>query len=286
MDHTIPTQQPFSFDQTLTFARRFPPCQAETIITDDSLTAAVTVGARAQAFTLRRKGRALIAQAATREVAQRAAEFVGAQDDLGAFYKAAEGDPPFHGLVRSLWGLHHMRFLGLEEVAVYCVLMQRTPIKLATTYKRRFLDRFGHRVQVGDRTLRAMPSLAELAELDADETADALGHRPKAERVAVVTREVAKLGETFLREAPYEDAKQALHAIPGVGPCSAGVILLRGLGRMDQLPSVEMFEREGQVLYGRAWSPRAIERRYGDQIGYWSFYLKTGVARLVEERAA
>lgn len=285
MEHTISTCQPFSFEQTLTFARRFPAFEAEAIITDDSLTAAITVGDKAQPFTLRSKGSALIADAASREVARRAAELVGAEDDLRPFYAVAEGDAPFQPIVRSLRGLHHLRFLGLEDAAVYSVLMQRSPIKLAVTYKRRFLDRFGHRVRAGERTLRAMPSLDELAELDADEIAEALGHRPKAERIAVVTRGVAKLGEKFLREARYAEAKEALLAIPGVGPFSAGAILLRGLGRMDEVPSVEMFERDGRVLYGRAWNPRAIEKRYGGQIGYWSYYLKAGVARLVEQRA-
>jgi len=32
--------------------------------------------------------------------------------------------------------------------------------------------------------------------------------------------------------------------------------------------------------YGAAWNEEAIARRYGDQIGYWSFYVKTGAARV------
>jgi len=286
MKLAIDTRPPFSFDQTLAFIARFLPSQAETIITGDSLTGAITVDGRAHAFTLRlavrQRSSSLAADVASPEVARRAGEFIGAADDLRAFYGAAEGDAPFHALVRSLWGLHHVRFLGLEDIAVYSVMMQRAPIERATTYKRRFLDRFGHRVAVGGRTLRAMPSLAELAALEPDDIAAAIGHRPKAKRIAEVVRGVASLGETFLREAPYDEAKRALLAIPGVGPFSAGAILLRGLGRMDELPSVDMFEREGRAIYGRAWNPRAIQHRYGDQIGYWSFYLKTGAARLAD----
>jgi DNA-3-methyladenine glycosylase II len=93
-------------------------------------------------------------------------------------------------------------------------------------------------------------------------------------------RGVAALGEDFLRTAPYAQAREALLAIPGVGPFSAAAILLRGLGRTDELPGLAMFERDGRAIYGAAWDEEAIARRYGDQIGYWSFYVKTGAARL------
>jgi hypothetical protein len=41
-----------------------------------------------------------------------------------------------------------------------------------------------------------------------------------------------------------------------------------------------MFERDARAVYGRAWSAAATARRYGAHVGYWSFYLKTGAARL------
>jgi len=37
---------------------------------------------------------------------------------------------------------------------------------------------------------------------------------------------------------------------------------------------------EARVVYGDAYDERAIAARYGRQIGYWAFYLKTGVARI------
>jgi hypothetical protein len=45
-------------------------------------------------------------------------------------------------------------------------------------------------------------------------------------------------------------------------------------------------EDEARALYGRAYDAAAIARRYGAQIGYWSFYLKTGVARLRDREAS
>src|SRR5262245_16019473 len=130
MKLTIITRKPFSFDQTLAFIKRFPPCRDEVIVTDHSVTAAVVVRGRAWPFTLTGGANLNVEMPddAPAGVAHRAAQFVGADDDLGALYAAAEQDPPFRRLVRELHGLHQVRFLGLEEIAVYCVMMQRTPI--------------------------------------------------------------------------------------------------------------------------------------------------------------
>jgi DNA-3-methyladenine glycosylase II len=295
---SIPTVAPFSFDQTLAFVRRFPPGRVETIVADDRHTAAIALGGRAHAFTLC-GGNGLAVEVADdispelqRELARRAAWFVGAQDDLRPLYAAATDDPPFRALIDSLYGLHHVRFLGLEHIAVYCVLMQRTPVAVAARFHARLLARIGLPVNVGDHTLRAMPELAALAALDEGILADGLGHRAKATRIAGVVRGVAAIGEEFLRTAPYCEARAALLAVPGLGPFSATAILLRGLGRGDAAAFVAqparpreglalaMFEREGRAIYGAAWDERAIARRYGDQLGTWSFYLKTGAARL------
>jgi DNA-3-methyladenine glycosylase II len=284
MELAIPTTQPFSFAQSLAFIRRFPPCQGEYLVTDDAVTAAVTVDDAPHAFTLREGVVMEVADGTPRAVAEQlaahAAHFVGAADELAPFYAAARGDRPMERLVEMLHGLHHVRFLTLAEIAVYSVLMQRAPIALAAALERRFLARFGKPVEAKGHTLRAMPSLAELATIDEEEMARELGNRAKAARIVDVVRGVHDIGESFLRTQPYAAARAALLAIPGVGPFSAGAILLRGLGRMDELPWSDRFERVAHELYGRRVREDAIATRYGRHIGYWSFYMMTGTPRL------
>jgi len=288
MQLSLAVKQPYSFAQTVGFLRRFPPCRGDYVITDDSITAAVSVGGIARAFTLRDGDPLTIDMprhvdgATQRALTARAAHLIGADDDVSVLYAAADGDPPFGALVAQLHGLHHVRFLTLEDIAVYCVLMQRTPIRLASLYKRRFLDRFGIPIDVGGTTLRAMPELDQLVELDASDIAAAIGHTRKATQIADVVRGVAAIGEAFLRTAPYAMARDALLEVRGIGPFSAAAILLRGLGRMDELPAMVRFADEARALYGGAYDPAAIARRYGAQIGYWAFYLKTGMARLAD----
>lgn len=319
MRHHVPTRTPFSLGQSLAFIERFPPNRDEFVIERDSITAALAIGDRAVPFTVRASsepirrgqrrretrsertaaGSSIGAMASeleveapddvpASEIVPRIVAWLGADHDLTAFYDAAEKDPPFREIVRRLYGLHHVAFVSLAEIAVYCVMMQRAPITMAARMKARFLDRYGVRVNVPGlareerampaRELRAMPELDVLATLDGDEIGEAIRHRIKGPKIATVVRGVAAIGEDFLRTAPYEKAREALLEIPGVGPFSAGAILLRGLGRMDALP-MGVADEEAKTLYGRSFDRSTIEKRYGAHIGYWSFYLKTGVAR-------
>jgi DNA-3-methyladenine glycosylase II len=287
MQLAIPTTKPFSFDQTLAFLARFPPCKGEYLVEDGRLTAAISVGGTPHAFTLVGKNDKLSIEVAsdlpakTRDaIVTHAARFVGADDEVAEFYEAAATDKPFAKLLKLLHGLHHVRFLTFPEIAVYSVMMQRAPITMAAALKRKFLAAFGKPIDVNGHTLLAMPELDELAELSVDDVAKAIRNRGKAARIVDVIHGVRAIGEARLREAPYAEARDALLAIPGVGPFSAAAILLRGLGRMDELPWLPAFSEIARKLYGRAVDHTSITRRYGRSIGYWSFYLMTGVPRL------
>jgi DNA-3-methyladenine glycosylase II len=266
----ISTSQPFSFAQTLAFARRFPPCRHQLVVRDDSLTAAVVVGGRPIAFTLSGTGALELDVPA---VAEHAARMVGANDDVAAFY--ARADAHMQPIIDALYGLHHLRFATLGEIAVYSVLMQRAPVDVAAALLGRFVTGLGAPVDVADARLFAMPELADLAGLTVEQVARAIRHRAKAERIVDVVRGVHALGEDLLRNAPYAEARDALLAIRGVGPFSAAAILLRGLGRMDELPWLPAFAERAAALYGREITHATIARRYGATIGYWSFYVMT-----------
>lgn len=287
MRHPLRVARPFSFAQTLAFLRRFVPCQRDFLLTDRALTAAVIVDGQPATFTITD---ALSSDASpTVEVSApehaaalvaRAAHLVGADDDLAPLHAAAEGDPPFRLLVDHLHGLHHVRFLTLQEITAYAVMMQRSPITRAAAMKRAFLQAFGAPVVVSGVTLRALPSLDDLAGVDGATIGRAIGHPAKGDLIAHALGAVADIGEPFLRDAPYEAARDRLLAIRGIGPFSATAILLRGLGRMDEVPDAAIFEEPARWLYGATYDESAIRRRYGRQLGAWSFYVKTGVARL------
>lgn len=276
------TRAPFSFARTLDFIRIFPPCQEECAIGTDSLTVAFAEGGRAVPVTVRSTPSGLSLEVPdgvdVKRIADRVALWLGTDHDLAPFYAIAKTDGPMRWLIDELHGLHHVAFQSLEEIAVYCVMMQRSPISMAAAMKRRFLDAFGWKVCVGDRELRAIPTFDTLVQLDGDAIGVAIHHKLKGPMIAKVIKGVAALGEDFLRTAPYAQARDALLAIPGIGPFSAAAILLRGLGRMDELAG-HVGEPEGKQVYGAAFDIDDINRRYGKHVGYWAYYLKSGVGR-------
>lgn len=280
----LTTTRPFSFSRSLEFMGRFPACRDACVFGPDRVTTAVTVDHRAHAYTLREhSGSVVLETTAPRSVHPKlqhhAEHLLGARDDLAPFYAAARDDAPLAALIDELHGLHHVRFATLADAVVYSILMQRAPMNVAAALKRKFLARLGLATTHGGETLHAMPELGALATLTADDIAAAIGHRPKAARIATVAREVHAIGEDFLRTARYEVAQAALLEIDGIGPFAATAILLRGLGRMDSLPWMPQFARAAQVVYGRTVTESAIAKRYGRHIGYWSFYVMTAAAR-------
>jgi len=281
---TLTTTRPFSFSRSLEFMGRFPACRDACVFEPDQVTTAVAVGDRAYAYTLReRAGQVVLESSAPREIQAKlqhhAEHLLGARDDLGPFYAAANGDTAITTLIDQLHGLHHVRFATLADAVVYSILMQRAPMNVAAALKRTFLARLGLATTHDGQTLYAMPELGALATLSGSDIASAIGHRPKSERIATVAREVHAIGETFLRAAPYDVAQAALLEIDGIGPFAATAILLRGLGRMDSLPWMPQFVRAAHAVYGRTVTESAITKRYGRHIGYWSFYVMTAAAR-------
>lgn len=199
MQLSLEVQEPDAFAQTVAFLRSFPLCEGDYIVTEHSITAAVSVRGIARELTVH-AGRPLTVDvprhsdlATQHALLARAADLVGAHGDA----------------------LRELRFLTAEELAVYGVLMQGATLAQASAYKRRFLDAFGIpvsvRVELGARTLRAMPEIDQLVELDAHEIARAIGHPRNAARIADVVRDIAARGA---HAAPYAIARDVLLALP------------------------------------------------------------------------
>jgi DNA-3-methyladenine glycosylase II len=104
------------------------------------------------------------------------------------------------------------------------------------------------------------------------------GNQRRAEYLQAIATAFSGADETWLRAAPYAEVEAWLRGIKGLGAWSAAFVMLRGLGRMEQLPVGEA--RLGDAtskVYGRALSDTelvAIAERYGAYRGYWAHYMR------------
>jgi DNA-3-methyladenine glycosylase II len=176
-------------------------------------------------------------------------------------------------------GLHQVRFASWSEAVVYFTLTQRSTQWFAASRKRRIAADFGPRLTVGGVTHVAFPDFDTLRGVDLTEYA---GGVPRAARLREVLTGVAGLDEEWLRTAPYAEARDALLAVRGVGEFTAHALLLRALGRPDDVPlKMPQFTGAARAVYGaNPPSPDQLREWYGPYVGWWAYLCRTGLGWL------
>jgi DNA-3-methyladenine glycosylase II len=96
---------------------------------------------------------------------------------------------------------------------------------------------------------------------------------------------LAALDEQWLRTGPYDQVRQALLAVPGIGGFTAHALLLRALGRPDDVPlEMAQFRRAAEAIYGDPPpSPDDLRGRYGPWVGWWAYLARTAASWVAPE---
>lgn len=150
--------------------------------------------------------------------------------DAAGFTALGAHDPVVQRLQRRFPGLRPVLFYTAYEAAAWCLIGQRIQMRQAAVVKQRLADDYGEQ--------GAFPAPARLVELEGPQ-------RGLTERKVDQLRRLGSaalggaLGRDRLRAQPYEDAVRDLQQLAGIGPFSAELILIRGVGAPDALPSVE-----------------------------------------------
>jgi len=205
--------------------------------------------------------------------------FLSLDDDLRPFYAIGATDPSFEPVIHELYGYHQVKFLTPFENAIWAILSQRNLMAVSRKMKDGLTARYGGALQVDGVVYRAFPQAFQLALLTVDEINAVVRNLWKAEGVSNVARAFDGVYENWLRTAPYTEVEQWLLGIKGIGAWSASFVLLRGLGRMNQLPSGEKW----LVAAARRWYGNdrlevkdiaQLGQPYGNYAGYWAHYLR------------
>jgi DNA-3-methyladenine glycosylase II len=193
---------------------------------------------------------------------------------------ARRGDPRLQAVVATLRGLKPPRFPTLFEAIANVIPFQQVSLAAGDAVVGRLVDRFGERLHLGDRTYEAFPRPEPLAASDVDALRDLGLSRAKAAALRDVARRIVagELDEEQLEALPSATAMDLLMGIPGIGPWSAGLILLRGLRRMEVFPAGDVGAAKNlRRLLGaedpaRDGERQALLARMGDTRGYLYFY--------------
>jgi DNA-3-methyladenine glycosylase II len=157
--------------------------------------------------------------------------------DGTGFPAVAERDPVVRDLQARYPGLRPVQFHSPYEAAAWTIIGQRIRMTQAAGIRTRMASQLGDRVDFGDRQLPSFPAPDRLATL---REFPGLTSR-KVDQLQSLGRAAGQgqLDTTALRSRPPGEALAHLQTLPGIGPFSAELILLRGAGHPDVFPTQE-----------------------------------------------
>lgn len=247
----------FSFAASVRFLEGFPPAADPTTqdgrlelaftVEGDWLAVAASIAAAGPdgSVAVRWAG-----HAPEERLREQVARMLSLDVDGSGFGAVGERDPVVGRLQEHFGGLRPVGFWSPYEAGVWALLSHRVRMTQAVAIKAAMAERLGPRVALDGRGLRAFPAPERLAALESFPGVPAL----KLERLRALGAAAAagELDGARLRAPEPEAALDALRALPGVGPFSAGLILVRGANHPDVFPVAEpRLHRAMRTAYDR-----------------------------------
>lgn len=195
------------------------------------------------------------------------------------FTEVGERDPVVGWLQERYPGLRPVLFYSPYEAAAWAIIGNRIRIVQAAKIKRRMAEELGPVVEIDGVTEHAFPEPSRLAQLE--------GFPGLFERKVGWLRRLGeeagedRLDANLLCSMPADEAIRELKRLPGIGDFSAELILLRGAGEPDYLPTNEpRLGRAVAMAYGLDEPPtvaelEALAERWRPYRTWVSLYLRT-----------
>ena len=273
---------PFRLDLTVSALRRTPSNVVDVYTPDGRYLRALNGRSRPAIVSVTQaRGDALsVSVKGSRADAVRAVACVrrilGTDRNLSAFHRRARGVPWLAPLARRMRGLKPPRYPELFEGCTNAIVFQQISLDAATSIMRRLLRVAGTEVEHEGVPLVVFPSAERFLDAkDAPLRAAGLS----ASKLATLRRAAdaiasGALTEAMLDELPSDVAALLLQGIKGIGPWTAALILLRGLGRIDVLPGDDSGVRANLDRFaGKRVTTASVVEQLGTQRGMAYFCL-------------
>lgn len=306
-ESSLVTRAPFHLEATVRVLQRRPSnlvdvweggCYRRVLWTADGLVLAeVTNHGTVDRPRLRLRVHGEAAGTATEPVTRVVRRILGLDLDPGPLLRLVQSEPALRAVALTLRGMRPPRFPTLFEAFANVIPFQQVSLDSGVAIVRRLVERFGRSMVHDGQRRHAFPTAAALA-----------GAKPAAMRAcglsarkAEALRGVARLlesGELTEAELARLDAAQAIERLTeldGIGPWSAALVLLRGLGRLEVFPAGDVGVLRGLTRSLHLRPGPALDRvvrRFGDRRGYLYFcvlggtLLDRGLIPPAEARAA
>ncbi len=205
-----------------------------------------------------------------------ARRMLGAERDVSRFARRAARVGWLRTLAQRMHGVKPPRYPTLWEACVNAIVFQQVSLLAASAILRRVIQSLGSPVEADGAQFYAFPTIATFL---VSEESPLRAAGLSAGKVATLRRvgealAEGKLDEAMLEERSSPEASELLCAIKGIGPWTAAVILLRGLGRLDVFPANDSGAARGlTALAGEDVDLPATLATLGDQRGMLYYHL-------------
>jgi DNA-3-methyladenine glycosylase II len=204
---------------------------------------------------------------------------LGAQADLTEWYERSSRIGWLARLANAFKGVKPPRYATLWEACAHAIVFQQISIHAAGSIMRRTIEALAKPVAAAG--VRCIPFPPPERWLGASEkqlrTAGLSGNKVSHLRSVAAAFAEGAIDEVTLEKLPTPEAAERLRTIRGIGPWSAAVILLRGMGRLDTFPMRDSgVARSVVLLAGEAVDLDFVLETLGPARGMLYYHLLLG----------
>ncbi len=276
----LPVRPPFRLDLTVDALRRLADNSVDVVAEDATFYRAVRDDLGVALLNVRASGARSIEMRATGRDGERwlplTDRMLGARVDLRQWYERSAKIGWLRPLSARLAGVKPPRYPTVWEACAHAVVFAQISIYAGAAIMRRLVELLAEEVVAGEVRCRLFPDPTRW--LAADEPALRAAGLSR-NKVAHVRSIASAFADGTIRESDLEalttpQASERLVAVRGIGPWSAAVVLLRGLGRLDVFPLRDSgVARSVALIAGENVDMDAVLETLGPERGMLYFHL-------------
>jgi DNA-3-methyladenine glycosylase II len=202
---------------------------------------------------------------------------LGCDRDLDEFDRSAARISWLAPLVERMRGVKPPRYPSLWEACANAIVFQQVSLRAASSIMQRLIVALGCPVEVDGSRAYAFPTMESVRDASDDVLRASGLSAGKLAALRAVVDAIASgaLDAETLSRCSSPDAAAILRKIKGIGPWTAAVILLRGLGRLDVFPAndTSVASNIALVAGSEPFDAQLVLDTLGDQRGMLYFYL-------------
>jgi DNA-3-methyladenine glycosylase II len=279
----LPVRAPFRLDLTVDALRRLAANAVDVVGSDGTFYRAVRDERGSALLAIRGAGPRSVEVRATGRAARRwlplVQRMLGTETDLRDWYARSARIDWLQPLAATLRGVKPPRYPSLWEACAHAVVFAQISIHAASAIMRRLVERLAEPIAAGGTRAWLFPEPERwLAAPEASLRAAGLSQNKirNVRSIAAAFRD-GILSERALSTLSTPAAAEALVRVRGIGPWSASVVLLRGLGRLDTFPLRDSgVARSVAMIAGKSVDLDAVLETLGPTRGMLYFHLLLG----------